>query len=343
MAPTESAWKVMGDAPPTKSGKACVRVVCPFCQQDLVRRVDAVRKSKACKACTTTRRNRARTRHGQSKSAVYRLWHGIRARCTNTEHPLYALYGARGIGVAAEWDCREGFTRFAEALGPRPSTRHSVDRIDNAQGYVPGNVRWATHEEQARNRSGVYRIEHRGQLLTLSELSLATGISLSSLSYYARRGRLEARLAVDGRKRDQDGVRAARRALRSAINRCNNPQAEQYRNYGGRGIRVATAWLDPEQGFSAFLQHIGPRPSPAYSLDRIDTNGGYEPGNVRWASSHQQARNTRASRYLVHQGESLLLTEWAARKNLPPTTLARRLNCGWSVERALETPARSRT
>lgn len=77
------------------------------------------------------------------------------------------------------------------------------------------------------------------------------------------------------------------------IKRCENPKNHAYPRYGGRGITVCPEW---RSDFAAFLRDVGPRPSPDLSLDRIDNNGNYEPGNVRWATAAQQAQNRRNSK-----------------------------------------------
>ncbi|HEY4451018.1 MAG TPA: hypothetical protein VGN13_05440 [Solirubrobacteraceae bacterium] len=68
-----------------------------------------------------------------------------------------------------------------------------------------------------------------------------------------------------------------------------NPNATGYANYGGRGIRICSRWDD----FALFAVDVGEKPSPEHTLDRIDNDGGYEPGNVRWATPAEQQRNRR--------------------------------------------------
>lgn len=116
------------------------------------------------------------------------------------------------------------------------------------------------------------------------------------------------------------------------LDRCRNPNTKGYARYGGRGIRVCARW---RQSFVAFLEDMGSRPSRRHSIDRIDNDGDYEPGNCRWATRKEQMRNTRANVMVEHEGETLCLVEWAERCGISPARLWRRLHAGWSVKAAL--------
>ena len=117
--------------------------------------------------------------------------------------------------------------------------------------------------------------------------------------------------------------------------RCTNPHHKYYRHYGGRGITICQRWMD---SFEAFLEDMGERPSMKYSIDRIDNDGNYEPGNCRWATWKEQARNSRNNRTIAFRGRVLCVTEWAEVTGIDRGAIFDRLNAGWSVEESLTLP-----
>jgi hypothetical protein len=107
-----------------------------------------------------------------------------------------------------------------------------------------------------------------------------------------------------------------------------------YSDYGGRGIQVCERW---RTSFMAFLADMGERPSTEHSLDRIDNDGNYEPGNCRWATKQIQARNRRCNRVISLNGEARTVAEWSELLGVSPRTIYSRLNKGQPIERALST------
>lgn len=96
-------------------------------------------------------------------------------------------------------------------------------------------------------------------------------------------------------------------------NRCINANDKKYHDYGGRGIEVCDRWRD---SFEDFLSDMGMRPSQKHSIDRIDVNGNYEPGNCRWATSKEQCINKRNTFYAEYNDEVLPLKTWCERLGL---------------------------
>lgn len=115
----------------------------------------------------------------------------------------------------------------------------------------------------------------------------------------------------------------------NAKHRCCNPNHKDYGNYGARGIRVCDEWLS---SFSAFLDHIGPKPGNDYSLDRLDNDRGYYPSNVAWRTRSEQQLNRRtyATAYKITiNGRTQSIRQWANESGLHHATLQTRLRKGW--------------
>jgi hypothetical protein len=122
--------------------------------------------------------------------------------------------------------------------------------------------------------------------------------------------------------------------------RCHRPTEQSYKDYGGRGISVCDEWRND---FQAFAAYVGVKPSQLHSLDRIDNNGNYEPGNVKWSTRVEQATNRRSSTAVEFNGQVKTLTEWSELTGINRYTISERIrSMGWSTEKALTTPVRSR-
>jgi hypothetical protein len=121
--------------------------------------------------------------------------------------------------------------------------------------------------------------------------------------------------------------------------RCRDKNLSGYPDYGGRGIKVCARWDKPRAGFRNFLDDMGERPSPEHSIDRVDNDGDYEPGNCRWATIAEQSLNRRNNRRVTIGDETLCSLEWAQRYGMKLTTIHGRMRRGETFEQALKRPA----
>lgn len=146
-------------------------------------------KGKCCRFCNN---ERVKAYYRSSPSATARLlayrknfippWrqiYGIKQRCGNPTNPSFKDYGGRGISIFPEWNKTP--KSFMEYLGPRPSKRHSIERIDNSGNYEPGNVRWATTSEQQRNKRNNRTITAFGKSMLVVEWAEFHGINKERL------------------------------------------------------------------------------------------------------------------------------------------------------------------
>jgi hypothetical protein len=124
-------------------------------------------------------------------------------------------------------------------------------------------------------------------------------------------------------------------AWQGMVQRCHRPKNKGFHRYGKRGIYVADEW---RADFVAFISYIGPRPSPKHSIDRKDNNGHYVPGNVRWATKQEQARNRSDNVHVVIDGKEMLLVEASEQFNIPAKIIRDRIKDGWSAIDAVSIP-----
>jgi hypothetical protein len=134
------------------------------------------------------------------------------------------------------------------------------------------------------------------------------------------------------------GIRASRAYIvwKSMRRRCRNPGDISYPWYGGRGIKICERW----ESFENFFADMG-EPPPRHQIDRIDSNGHYEPGNCRWVTKIEQANNQSNNHPVTFGGETLNINQWARRLGIKRELIKSRLRRGWSVEDTLTKPVTS--
>jgi hypothetical protein len=118
------------------------------------------------------------------------------------------------------------------------------------------------------------------------------------------------------------------------MRRCYNQEARNFCNWGGRGIAVCERWHE----FKNFLADMGEAPA-GLTIDRIDNNGNYDPGNCRWATYKQQLRNRRNNRLITAGGVTKTLAEWAESLGVSEMCIWHRLRVGWDPEAAVTQPS----
>lgn len=123
--------------------------------------------------------------HGETKTKLWKTWSGILDRTTCKNNHAYSRYGGAGIGIFEEW---KDYKKFAEYIGQPPTKQHTIDRIDNAKGYEPGNIRWASRQQQAENRRTTIFVDVNGEKMTLTKAASVIGISKSTASRWNKNG-----------------------------------------------------------------------------------------------------------------------------------------------------------
>lgn len=136
--------------------------------------------TRSCGCLHGERTSAAKRTHGLSGSTEHVVWTSMIGRCTNPNNDRWSRYGGRGIKVCDRW--RRSFAAFLADVGPRPSDRYSLGRIDNDDGYHPGNVRWETVNQQVANKSNNVILEHDGNVCHMFEMARRYNVKPQILS-----------------------------------------------------------------------------------------------------------------------------------------------------------------
>ncbi|MBQ8044114.1 MAG: hypothetical protein IJ272_08225 [Clostridia bacterium] len=131
---------------------------------------------------------------------------------------------------------------------------------------------------------------------------------------------------------------------RQMLRRTTNQTHKLYKDYGARGIKVCNEWLNSYEAFEKWAYENGYSDNAlkySQTLDRIDNNEGYSPKNCRWVSMKIQNNNTRKNKLITYKNITKTMQQWCDEYNIPKTTFYGRLQRGWSIEKAIETPRKA--
>jgi hypothetical protein len=149
------------------------------------------RRTRSCGCLGTEMSSKRNTTHGMAGRPEYNSWASLRSRCLSKTDPGYSYYGGRGIKICDRWV--DSFENFYADMGARPSTKHSIDRINNEEGYSKRNCRWATRKEQARNKRNNVILTFNGKTLCAPDWERKTGIRATIIRQRISRGWSEER------------------------------------------------------------------------------------------------------------------------------------------------------
>lgn len=238
------------------------------------------------------------------RHTLLQIYRDIKRRCYNPHSVIYSTYGAKGITVCDEWlNDRESFIKWCMENGYRQG--FSVTRIDTGMGYSPDNC---VISDMSKKKAGrVKRIAGERKNKNLATFGVTAKTKHPLWKRYV-----------------------------SMHSRCERENHIQYKNYGGRGIKVCADWSG-KQGFENFYKwSIENGWKDGLTIDRIDNNKGYSPKNCRWATSADQARNRRNTHLYFYEGKQMCLSDICKAENITYSKLySRVINKKMPLEKAI--------
>lgn len=177
-------WRVVGE--PVVQKKSRRTVIC-HCRCGTIKEVIVCSllktgngASRSCGCLKMEKTAKRLTTHGKTSTPEYRIWSGMIQRTSNPDSAAFPNYGGRGICVCEQW---RDFANFYKDIGPRPSKKHTLDRIDNNRGYSPENTRWATRTCQNNNKRSNRNIHWLGKNWTVAELAVFLRVKFHNLQH----------------------------------------------------------------------------------------------------------------------------------------------------------------
>lgn len=183
--------EVIRHLPPSRTGVAQWLCRCD-CGKEIIALAPNLRRGdhKSCGCRSNQMKREAATIHGGRFLPEYRVWQSMLSRCRSRKRHNSRSYAGKGVSVCSRW--ARSFASFLVDVGPRPSPLHSLDRFPNGDGdYEPGNVRWATDEEQRANKGNRILVEVNGATVFLKQAAAILNITIPAAYGRYRTGTLK--------------------------------------------------------------------------------------------------------------------------------------------------------
>lgn len=283
--------------------------------------------------------------NGSPYQSLYGGWKNMKTRC-KPEFNQHADYFDKGIIVCVEWE--DNYAAFKQwALENGWAKGLTLDRKKNHLGYNPGNCRWATRLEQARNTTSNRKATLHGETKILIDWAKDPRCKVQYNTLLARLDQygweFEKALTTPSRKQGSNKNRAlkARNIYHAMMSRCYDPHSNPraYARYGGRSIGVCDEWRGNPDGYvSWYLEHF----IEGLDVDRKNNDLDYSPENCQFTTRCQNTNNRENTIMLTINGRTLGAAQWAklpeAGIGVTGADIRRRKKNGWSDEQAVTWP-----
>lgn len=277
---------------------------------------------------------------GDKQKNIYlrRLWNHIRNRCYNSKDTYFHDYGGRGIEMDSRWPFNFDLFLYEilNTLGHRPDPTYQLDRINNNGHYELSNLRWVDKKTNASNRRNNRLLGVNGEIKTIKEWATIYNLNYKTLLKRVNKNISPEKLFLPVKIKSKSNAPPYYKLWANIKQRCHNENNQDYYRYGARGIFLYEPWRNSFKEFQYYiLNTLGDRTNDSYQLDRIDNDGSYVPGNIRWVTPSQNNKNKNNNVIINIGNKNVVLADLSIESRISASTIKRRIKDNWPEDKWL--------